>query len=255
MIENIKDELIRLYQKNTKHSNYQRLPKRIALEIEDKVFVNTRFEEERLEYICRNVEICDKSILDIGGNSGYFTFELIEKGGKLDYWEGNKEHAEFVKLLSRYFNISTDKLKITNNYYPFDCLNRDKYDVILLLNVLHHVGDDFDDKNITIENAKSKIIQNLNRLSINTSYLVFQLGYNWKGNRNCCLFQYGTKQELIQFILEGITNNWDVLKIGIPEKIDNRIVYCDLGEKNILRDDSLGEFLNRPLFILKSKNI
>ena len=46
---------------------------------------------------------------------------------------------------------------------------------------------------------------------------------------------------------------WEVKSIGVPVKIDNPIVYRELGEDNIERDNALGEFLNRPLFILQRK--
>ena len=58
---------------------------------------------------------------------------------------------------------------------------------------------------------------------------------------------------MIDFITQGIQSNWDVVSIAVPEKTESGIVYKELNDKNIIREDSLGEFLNRPLFILKSK--
>jgi len=58
---------------------------------------------------------------------------------------------------------------------------------------------------------------------------------------------------MIRFIKEGSQDNWEILNIGVAESTKVGIKYIDLNKRNIRRDDSLGEFLNRPLFILKSK--
>ena len=57
---------------------------------------------------------------------------------------------------------------------------------------------------------------------------------------------------MINFISEGTKEFCKIIDIGIAEKKDNLIVYASRNEKNIQRDDTLGEFLNRPIFILKS---
>ena len=247
----VRKELVGLYQTSSKHSNYQVLPDILQSEIGKDVSVRTRYEKERLRYILDNLQVGNRTILDIGGNTGYFTFELIGRGAALRYCEGNEAHARFVKLAAEYLGLS-DKLVVDNRYFNFDEISGD-YDIVLLLNVLHHVGDDFGDKDITLQKARERIIEALARLSCHTSYLVFQLGYNWKGNRDICLFQKGTKREMIDFILEGTKGCYDVEKIGVPEKCGGSVSYADLNERNIARNDSLGEFLNRPLFILKSK--
>lgn len=250
----IKRRLVELYQATSKHSNYQALPSLLQKEIGDKIEAKTRHEKERLDYIASALDVAGKSILDIGGNSGYFTLELASMGARLHYYEGNKAHAEFVALAALYLGIPSDRLNATNAYYSFDGLQGDSYDVALLLNVLHHVGDDFGDKAITIEKARDAIIGALRRLSKIASFLVFQMGFNWKGDSRYCLFREGTKREMIDFVLKGTAGFYDVRKIGVPEKrTDGAIFYCDLNDRNIERDDSLGEFLNRPLFILKSK--
>ena len=58
---------------------------------------------------------------------------------------------------------------------------------------------------------------------------------------------------MIDFVKEGIKNLWDIIDIGIAEKNNNSIEYHKLNKNNIERDDSLGEFLNRPIFIFKSR--
>jgi SAM-dependent methyltransferase len=243
-----------LYVKATKHSNYQVLPEKLVLILGNDMEVKSRYENERLTFILKNLEIQNKTILDIGGNTGFFTIELIENGAKhVDYYEGNQDHSEFVRLASELLGISM-KVNVINKYLNFENeLNNKHYDVILLLNVLHHLGDDYGDKSLSLNNAKKVMLNQLNSLADKTSFLVFQLGFNWKGNRNCCLFELGTKKEMVDFISNGTKNFWKVHTIGVAEKENDRIIYKTLNSENIKRMDSLGEFLNRPLFILKSE--
>lgn len=220
---------------------------------EDSIEVKSRYEKERLDYLTRYLDFNKKRILDIGGNTGYFTFEMIELGAScVHHYEGSKYHSEFVRLASEYLNCD-DRIITTNKYYCFDNTDGDKYQITLLLNVLHHLGDDYGNKNLSIEKAKILMLDQLNYMSDKTDEIVFQLGFCWKGNRNDGLFTNGTKKELIDFITEGTRKKWDILHIGIPVLCNRVIKYQDLNERSIVRDDSLGEFLNRPLFIMRSK--
>lgn len=252
----IKDELIEFYSRKSKHSNYQVLPEKLQSIVSSKdVQTKTRYEKERLEYILSEVVVKDKTVLDIGGNTGYFLFELLNAGAASAHlYEGNKDHADFVKLAAKVLNVD-GKIRVTNKYYLFDGSHIEHYDVALLLNVLHHIGDDYDKKNLTVREAKNNIIKQLNSMSKTCNTLIFQIGYNWKGDPSNCLFDEGTKEEMIDFVKSSTTNNWEIVSVGIAERRDSGIVYCNLSDNNIERDDSLGEFLNRPLFIMKSKEM
>ena len=243
-----------LYSLSSKHSNYQLLSERLSNIINDnEIEIKSRYEKERLKYILDKIEIKDRTILDIGGNTGYFTFEMIDRGvSKVQYYEGNDIHSKFVEIASTVLNVN-EKIKITRKYFNFDKddLN-EQFDIVLLLNILHHVGDDFGDKEITIEKAKDLIVEYLNNLSKVTNIAVIQFGFNWKGNKNLCLFENGLKSEMIDFMLKGTKESWEVLNIGVAESKNNKICYRDLNNNNINRFDGLGEFLNRPIFIMKS---
>lgn len=249
----VREKLIDYYSNTSKHSNYQVLASSLKSVLgSDDVQTRTRSEQERLEYILRNIDVAGKTVLDIGGNTGFFTFELIDAGARSAHlYEGNKEHVEFVTLAAEVLGLS-DKVRVTNDYFNFEEPYDERYDVVLLLNVLHHLGDDYGDKTATINEAKAGMIQQLNSMSQLTRTLVFQLGFNWQGDPKVGLFENGTKQEMIDFIKEGIAGYWDIEYIGVPVRTENGITYNNLNDQNILRDDSLGEFLNRPLFILKS---
>lgn len=249
-----KGNLKELYSFASKHSNYQLLSRRLSNIIgSDAIEVQSRHEFERLDYILNNVEINNKFILDIGGNTGFFTFEMIDHGAKkVHYYEGNNIHAEFVRLSSKILDIDK-KIEITNDYFASEnYIFNKKYDIILLLNILHHIGDDYGNKRMSVEKAKKIMISELNNVSLITEYIVFQLGFNWKGNRDTCLFENGTKKEMIEFILNGTRDHWEITKIGIAESKKGIIKYSDLSDMNIGRNDELGEFLNRPIFIMKS---
>lgn len=250
-----KDNLKDLYNKLSKHSNYQILPSNLNyLLSSDEIYIKSRYEMERLEFIVNNITTYNQSFMDIGGNTGYFTFELINRGAKtIHFFEGNQAHAEFVKLAMKELNLE-DKVTVFSKYFDFDrSSGYRKVDIILLLNVLHHIGDDFGDKSLTIKNAKLKIIEHINTLAYWTETLVLQLGFNWKGNPQFSLFKNGTKSEMINFVSQGTCKSWEVKAIGIPEEKDGLIKYTYLNDKNIDRDNSLGEFLNRPIFILEKK--
>jgi len=250
----MKNKLIKLYEINSKHSNYQVMPTVLKdLIPSTEINIKSRFEFERLAFLKEHLNLSDKKILDIGGNSGFFTFESITNGAKqVDYIEGNKAHADFVKEASTILNLN---VHVYNQYLNFDAeLPNEPYDIILLFNVIHHFGDDFGDKGISIQNAKEKMIESINYFIGKTEYLVLQLGFCWKGDRNTLLFKNGTKEEMIDFVSNGVNGNWSIESIGVAEDFAGVTEYKTLNKTNIIRNDSLGEFRNRPIFILKALN-
>lgn len=248
------NQLIDLYNASSKHSGYQVLASNYSNIInQNNITLHSRYETERWRYITGKVPVANSRILDIGGNTGFFTFEAVNAGAKhVDYYEGNALHAQFVDISTRYFEL-TQKITVYQQYYSFENIDTAcTYDTVFLMNVLHHVGDDYHPSAKTMENAKQLMITHLNAMAEISRYIVFQLGYNWKGNCNSGLFPGGTKKELSEFILNGIQGFWEAVHIGIPERTADGIVYKELSPANCNRCDEMGEFLNRPIFILKS---
>ncbi len=252
---NLLKKLYKLASNTKKHSSYQLLPDELrALFKKNDISEKTHYERERLAYFLKHFNPKNKQILDIGGNTGYFSFEFINKGAKrVDCYEGGEIHAEFLSIASEILKVR-NKFNLWPEYFNFENDLNVNYNLILLLNVLHHVGDDFGNSSMSKDQAKSKIIEKLNCLSSKTNMLIFQMGFNWKGNIKQCLFDNGTKLEMIKFIKKGVKNNWEIRDIGIAERNNEIVKYTPVNENNIKRDDSLGEFLNRPIFILETKH-
>ena len=183
--------LISYLKTKSKHSEYQLLPERlrILLGISSKKMIN-HYEIERLNFICNSVEIQDKNILDVGANTGFFTFELLDRSAKKSIcFEGNKEHAEFIRLSSKIMCMES-KIDVYNRYFDFDAdLNNINTEIVILLNVLHHVGDDYGDKKLSKNKVLDQIASTLEKISKVTSILIFQLGFNWQGKINQPLFK------------------------------------------------------------------
>lgn len=248
------DKLKKLYQNTSKHSNYQTIHDSLKKYLDtNELTIHSRFEAERMSFVNNYLDFKDKKVVDVGGNTGYFSFESIAKGAReVVYIEGNKEHAQFVKYVSDDLKLN---VKTHNEYLDFDKNHASLHntDIVLLFNVIHHLGDDFGDKTLSIQKAKERMIDSINYFHNKTEFLVLQMGFCWKGNRDLLLFDNGTKKEMIDFITNATQGKWDIQTIGIAEEYHWQTLYSILNETNIERNDALGEFRNRPIFILKSK--
>lgn len=248
--------LIDLYNQLSKHSHYQILANPLKTLISHNLTdIHSRYEKERLDFILKHLQSENVLLADIGGNTGYFTLEFVQHGAKTAFFfDGNKAHSDFMQEAVTVLGWQ-DRIEVNPYYINFDQDLSLNVDIALLLNVLHHVGDDYGEDTKSIELAKKSILDSLALLSRNTKFLVFQLGFNWKGNRELPLFKSGTKKELIDFIDFGTRDSWAIHHIGIAENVQSGIVYSEVNSQNIVRQDSLGEFLNRPIFIMKSRFI
>lgn len=240
-----------LYNKASKHSNYQILPPLLnGLISKTELETLSRYEKERFDVISKHIALKDKHVLDIGGNTGYFSFEALREGAKVSYCEGNVEHAKFVTAAVKLIDRQSD-ITVNNHYYLFNGEDKQRYDVVFLLNVLHHIGDDYGDTALSKEKAKESIICSLRSIAKNAKTLVFQLGFNWKGDRKLPLFETGTKTEMLTFLKKELSDLYEFENIYIAEPHGEKIVYRPLSPANIARRDDLGEFLNRPLMIMR----
>ncbi len=182
--------------KTEKHRGYHILPERLNSKITDDEIKSKPvfYEKERMDFFRVYVDFKNKSILDIGCNTGYFLFGTLDDGAaKVTGYEGKTLCNEFVKK-AIYLLGEENKFKHFKKYFDFYESN-EKYDIIFLLNVLHHVGDDYDEKSLAINDAKLKIIDQLNNLDNTASILIYQMGFNWQGNIKTCLFENGLKSE------------------------------------------------------------
>lgn len=237
-----------------KHAQYQILPVWLSTLLGgDTHAPSSRYEEERFAFISKYVDMQGKTFVDIGSNMGFFSFSALHAGAAhVTCYEGTAAHAEFMKDCSNLLGVQK-KLEINSRYFTF-VDEEVNVDVAFLLNVLHHLGDDYGDPKLKIAQAKEEIITHLNSMHGKCRTLVFQLGFNWRGDRHLPLFKNGTKSELINYIIEHSQRFWNILQIGIAvNDEDGKIIYRPVDEHNIERYDEMGEFLNRPLFIMHQR--
>lgn len=251
MLQNT-DKLAELVKAKSKHSDYQLLHPVLAPIVGGGYKPSGKYEEERQAYMERHVLLNGKTVLDIGANTGYFSFGALQAGAeKVLSIEGNEEHADFISAAAHC--LGGDNLEVHHGYFDFNNQSEEYYDVILCLNVLHHLGDDFGDQRLLLDDAKKAMVYSLNALSAKCNLLWMQLGFNWKGDREQPLFSHGTKAELIDFIRTGGSRCWDILDIAVFDPDGGG--YASISKINMQRFDHLGEFLNRPLFLMESKQI
>lgn len=208
------------------------------------------FETPRADFIKKFIDYKNKTVLDIGCTTGFFVFDALDSGAKKAIcYEGA---ADAYEALVGYIEQSPESIEHYNSYFDFQTDEIPRSDVVHLLNVVHHFGDDYG-ADVDIGKAKSMMIDNIDAFAQYSDNMIFQMGYNWKGNVNYPLFDRGEKQEVIDFIRNNL-KEWRIEGIGIPVLVNDFVEYADANDANMVRNNALGEFLNRPLFVLKSKH-
>jgi SAM-dependent methyltransferase len=255
----LKAELEQCYRETSKHSQYQSIHPDVLPFIDGKgLEVRSKWEMERMAAILESIPLQGARVLDIGANTGFFSFAALHAGClSVDAVEGCAAHARFIQLAAQITGKSP-LLHVENRYYDFDGEPADTaYDVAFLLNVLHHFGDDYGQTSASRESAKTHMCHALRLMAKRTRCLAFQMGFNWKGNRTLPLFAAGTKTEMINFVKSSVEGCWDLEKVWIARRNegDGTVFYEPLNASNAPREDALGEFLNRPLFILRSRRM
>jgi len=252
MDSNIK-QLNALYNIKSKHSSYQKIHPSVAILIENELVTQGKNEDQRQKYLTQHINFENKTVLEIGCNTGYFTIASVMNGAKkVDAYEGNNAHCEFLRIASKALSIH-EKINVYNEYFDPSYPPDKKHDICIFFNVLHHLGDDFQNTSQNIDQAKEQMKTYLNLLSRHTDTLILQMGFNWKGDNNNPLFRKGEKKNMISFIKETTGKYFYIDNISCPK--DEKAVYLDFSNENnnTERDDTLGEFLNRPIFILRTR--
>jgi SAM-dependent methyltransferase len=241
-----------LYQQHSKHANYQLVHPLVARLLGDTSDLPAgKLEAERQAYFERALPLLGARVLDIGSNTGYFAFGALQGGARhVTCYEGNQEHATFVAQCAELAGLS-DKLTMQARYFDFKSPSEQTFDVAYCLNVLHHLGDDFGDRSLGIEAARQQMLAGLRHMAGLASVLVLQLGFNWKGDIKYPLFEGGEKASLIDFVAQGVGDSWTIEEVTVANPVTR--AFEPISEDNLPRNNAVGEFMNRPLFKMRSR--
>ncbi|MBI5767162.1 MAG: methyltransferase [Verrucomicrobia bacterium] len=187
--------LHQLYHDSSKHSVYQSVPVFVAraLGYQEEIHSLWRSDQPRYDYLLARLDLTiGARVADIGANTGYFSLNLARTRPDLaiEAYEMNPRHAEFIRLTAEAFAL--DRIVVRAESCDLAGLARlPAYDVMLLLNVLHHAGFDFDPQ-VADTNAAftAHAIAYLARLRHRCRQLVFQAGSNRGGDKRRPLHAY-----------------------------------------------------------------
>jgi|GEM_PF-6546448 len=216
-----------------------------------------RYNFDRMQMMVSNYDFTNKSILDIGCNSGWFCFQAKLLGANkvcgIDYEDtgimgGAIHYAKALekkfRLGMQFYNCNVEKVDFkdlcTKNSVP-------SFDVILLLSVLHHIQDK--------QGLLEKLYANVNDVIFYEDHEFWNEMYDEKGEKIAVKgegFRFGWNEDLSwqrkicglekyeEMILDAYKKSWrwEVLLMDSYEKI----LFLGFSEKR------------RPLFAFYKKN-
>lgn len=279
--DNIKNILSNYYWDNSKHSHYQNIPQFVkeAMEYSETIDENWRGDTARYKHILDVVNFSKNlKIGDIGANTGFFSLSLAHRFPNIEVtaYEGNPNHVRFIELIRNAFELKN--LFMKNEYIDFEGISYlGNQDLLLNLNVLHHAGVDFDkDKIGSVDKLFNFAVSYLSKLKEHTKEIIFQMGYNWGGDKTKPIVNLQDDLGKIKYSAElFIQSGWKITNIALCGKRDEVISYRNLPSELIeylnkgindskmedelknsilsVKPEMLSEFYRRPIFILKRK--
>ncbi|CAN2046954.1 tRNA (mo5U34)-methyltransferase [Candidatus Magnetomoraceae bacterium gMMP-1] len=87
--------------------------------------------------------LADKTLCDIGCNTGYFMFELLKKFGfkKVTGLEPRQANLEKAQFIADYYQLSPTEYSLEQFDITINCKKLSSYDIIIMPGVLHHIDN------------------------------------------------------------------------------------------------------------------
>lgn len=268
-------ELLReLYDESSKHAQYQTLPDALAERLGVQFDVNEAWRGDRPRYPIIRKFITEgpaKSIVDFGANIGFFSLSLAEDfpDSEVTACELNPTHAHIIRLLAKIggytrFNVTEQAVDLQH------AADFGKFDVALHLNILHHAGHDFDRTDVPdIASFSAYAVEYLRKFRATAARMVFQMGYNWGGNKELPLVQREDQAGKIRFTVDLFEKaGWTIEHVAIAKSgaenfpVEYELVpTAELFGQNDLQawlikrygETVWSEFYQRPLWLCKTK--
>lgn len=260
-----KEELLDRYMHSGKHACYQPLPSFVVESLGVDVPVNPRWRADhgRLDYLRAHFYFSGQKVLDVGANTGLFATTLAHEypDSHCVAWEIDASSAAFIRTLAVEFGLGNLEVEQTALDYRVAQDMPAYFDTLLLFNVLHHAGVDFDAAEVPDRQALQDYMRRfLAALRPSAGCLLYQMGFNWGGDvgqpvagRNALL----EKLDYVAAALQG--TGWRVEHVGLVLDPESRRIelfdwataqeqapVCD----HLGREGLLSEFYLRPLFKL-----
>lgn len=253
-----KQKLLSFYNDESKHSVYQNFPSFVseALGRQSGIDENWRGDTARYEYIKSNIAFERMhSIGDVGANTGRFCLDLAYANPSVDFTaiELNSNNIRFISLVKEAFSMrNVNTLCEAATYENLDKIG--VYDALLMMNVLHHAGVDFDKGMVNApEEVEGYLVRYLSRLVKTTQFLVFQLGYNWGGDKSKPIVAPSKPAEMIDYMRQVCDKaGWKIAATALYDS-DTKSYFASDNPENDVRSESFmanSEFYKRPLYFL-----
>lgn len=223
-------KLINLYLDESKHSSYQNVPEFLQHDIDITEHLTPLWRDDRCRFDLLNKHYNFEtlnSVADIGANTGYFSLSLAKMHPSIliKAIEGNPKHAEFIKNACRFADIQN--LIISTTFYdsktPSDIFSSD---LVLYFNVLHHLGADHNQDHIQLDNFNEHAINCLSNIARHSTQMIFQMGFNWGGNKSQPIIPLNDDIGKIQYLTMLMKRSrFNIDSIALPLLNTNKDAY------------------------------
>jgi len=218
------DELRKLYSDESKHSRYQSIPDFVAAATGYEESLNEEWRSDKPRYQLIKDWLPAKrefSLLDIGANTGFFSLSIAHDFPKsrVTACEVNATHAKFINRVIEHFGLPNISV-LCKSADLGGIGGLEPHEIMLNMNVLHHAGCDFDSGCISSPEELSNYGERyLTSCRLVAQRLVFQMGYNWGGNKKTPIvpgLDHGRKLLFSRDLLRS--TGWDIESIAVAEK-------------------------------------
>ncbi len=218
-------ELRALYFDGSKHTSYQNVPAFVedALGFQVSIDECWRSDKPRYRYL---LEHCPpqpgEHVIDIGANTGYFALSLAQRFTKCRFtaYEFHPQHVGFMRLVRIAFQLHNLEIE-PKPVKVADSHRLPPYDLVLFMNVLHHLGCDFDiDVGRSNDEFREMAVAMLGGLRQAGNRMLFQMGTNRGGDKSNPIVDARDEPRKLAYLTDLLlAAGWDIDHIAFAQKL------------------------------------